>query len=68
MRVLVGVVFGILLVRLALSPRVREDARRRLTTAPESLRHAATSAKAALRRPDRAGGTSRRCRSPLSDT
>ena len=47
MRVLLGVVFGILLVRLAQSPRVREDARRRLTTAPESLRQAATSAKAA---------------------
>jgi hypothetical protein len=47
MRALLGLVIGMVLVRLALSPQVREDARRRLTTAPELLRHAATSAKAA---------------------
>ena len=47
MRALLGVVIGMVLVRLALSPQVREDARRRLTTAPDSFRQAATSAKAA---------------------
>lgn len=47
MRVLLGAVIGILVVWLSRSERVREEARRRLSTAPESLRQAATSAKAA---------------------
>jgi hypothetical protein len=67
MRVLLGVVVGIVLVRLAQSRRVREDARRRLTTAPETLRQAATSVKAAS-----AGQTERMARAfdatPLSQT
>jgi hypothetical protein len=47
MRVLLGAVVGILLVWLARSKRIRDEARRRLPTAPESLRQAATSAKVA---------------------
>jgi hypothetical protein len=47
MRVLLGAVVGILLIWLYRSKRVREEAQRRLATAPEPLRHAATSAKAA---------------------
>jgi hypothetical protein len=47
MRVLLGVVVGILLMWLYQSRRVREEAQRRLATAPEPLRQAATSAKAA---------------------
>jgi hypothetical protein len=46
MRVLIGAVVGVLLMWLYQSKRVREEAERRLATAPESLRQAATSAKA----------------------
>jgi len=42
-----GAVVGFLLVWLYQSERVRDEAQRRLATAPESLRQAATSAKAA---------------------
>jgi hypothetical protein len=47
MRVLLGAVVGILLIWLYRSKQVREEAERRLSTAPEPLRHAATSARAA---------------------
>ena len=47
MRVLLGAVVGVLLMWLYHSRRVREEAQRRLATAPEPLRQAATSAKAA---------------------
>jgi hypothetical protein len=47
MRVLLGAAVGILLVWLYRSQRVREEAQRRLSTAPESFRQAATSATAA---------------------
>ena len=47
MRLLLGAVVGILLVWLYRSTRVRDEAQRRLATAPEPLRHAATSARAA---------------------
>ena len=51
MRVLLGAVvgagIGILLMWLYRSKRVREEAQRRLSTAPESFRQAATSARAA---------------------
>ena len=47
MRVLLGAVVGILLMWLYRSKRVREEAQRRLSTAPEPLRQAATSARAA---------------------
>ena|SRR6187401_3474237 len=47
MRVLLGAVVGMLLMWLYQSRRVREEAQRRLATAPEPLRQAATSAKAA---------------------
>lgn len=47
MRVLLGAAVGILVAWLSRSERAREEARRRLSTAPESLRHAATSAAAA---------------------
>ena len=47
MRVLLGAAVGILLVWLYRSKRVRDEAQRRLATAPEPLRQAATSAKAA---------------------
>jgi len=47
MRVLLGAVIGILLAWLYRSRRVREEAQRRLSSAPEPLRQAATSAKAA---------------------
>ena len=45
MRVLLGAVVGILLMWLYQSRRVREEAERRLSSAPESLRQAASSAK-----------------------
>jgi hypothetical protein len=47
MRVLLGAVVGILLAWLYRSKQVREEAQRRLSTAPEPLRQAATSARAA---------------------
>lgn len=47
MRVLLGAAVGILVAWLSRSERAREEARRRLPTAPESLRQAATSAAAA---------------------
>jgi hypothetical protein len=47
LQVLLGAVVGILLVWLARSQHVREEARRRLPTVPESIRQAATSAKTA---------------------
>lgn len=47
MRVLLGAVVGILLMWVCQSRRVREEAQRRLETAPAPLRQAATSAKAA---------------------
>jgi len=47
MRVLLGAVVGILLAWLYRSRRVRAEAQRRLSSAPEPLRQAATSAKAA---------------------
>jgi hypothetical protein len=47
MQVLLGAAVGILLVWLYRSRRVREEAQRRLSTAPEPLRQAATSARAA---------------------
>lgn len=47
MRVLLGAVVGILLMWAYQSKRVREEAQRRLATAPAPLRQAATSAKAA---------------------
>lgn len=47
MRVLLGVLVGVLVAWLYRSERVRDEAQRRLSTAPESLRQAATSAKAA---------------------
>jgi hypothetical protein len=47
MRVLLGAVVGILLFWLYRSKRIREEAERRLATAPEPLRHAATAATAA---------------------
>jgi hypothetical protein len=47
MRVLLGAVIGILVVWLSRSGRARAAARRRLSTAPESSRRAATSATAA---------------------
>jgi hypothetical protein len=46
MRVLLGAVVGILLMWLYQSRRVREEAERRLSSAPESLRQVASSAKA----------------------
>jgi hypothetical protein len=45
MRVLLGVLFGMLLMWLYQSKRVREEAERGFAAAPESWRHAATSAK-----------------------
>ena len=47
MRVLLGAAVGMLVAWLSRSERAREEARRRLSTAPASLRHAATSAAAA---------------------
>ena len=47
MRVLPGAVVGILLAWLYRSKRVREEAQRRLASAPEPLRQVATSARAA---------------------
>jgi hypothetical protein len=47
MRFLLGAVVGMLLMWLYQSRRVREEAQRRMATAPEPLRQAATSAKAA---------------------
>ena len=47
MRVLLGAALGFLLMWLYQSKRVREEAQRRLATAPDSWRQAATSAKAA---------------------
>src|SRR4051794_20911703 len=46
MRVLLGAVIGMLLMWLYQSKRVREEAERYMASAPESLRHAAASAKA----------------------
>ena len=45
MWVLLGAVVGVLLMWLYQSGRAREEAQRRLSAAPESLRHAAASAK-----------------------
>ena len=47
MRLLLGAAVGILVAWLARSERAREEARRRLSAAPESLRQAATAAAAA---------------------
>jgi hypothetical protein len=47
MRVLLGVAIGVLIMWLYQSKRVREEAQRRLSSAPESWRNAATSAKEA---------------------
>ena len=44
--IIAGAVVGIVLMWLYRSERVRDEAQRRLSTAPESLRQAATSAKA----------------------
>ena len=46
-RVVLGAGIGILLMWLYQSKRVREEAQRRLSTAPESFRQAATSVRAA---------------------
>jgi hypothetical protein len=47
MQVILGAVVGIVVAWLYQSERVREEAQRRLATAPESWRQAATSAKGA---------------------
>ena len=46
-RLLIGAVVGMVLMWLYQSKRIREEAQRRLETAPEPLRQAATSAKVA---------------------
>jgi len=46
-RLIIGAVVGMVLMWLYQSKRIREEAQRRLATAPEPIRHAATSARAA---------------------